>query len=317
MTIERARMEVHEKPWGVVDAQPWTKQSGRIGELWFERAARNAPRPALQLKLLLTNQPLSIQVHPDDEQAQAAGFAHGKTEAWYVLKAEANATVGLGLRQKCSLREVRSAVQDGTIGSLVYWKNVRTGDVVNVPAGTIHAIGAGLVIAEIQQRSDITFRLFDHGRNRELHVESALAVAILGPSTSRARSGEISEQRQLLSGTAHFSFERIVLAPGSKWSLETECETWLLLAEGTAEIGANALVTGDGLFADADQAEVEAGAQGAMILVAYAKSSVLPYLLQRRQQSRPISRAERGLSSLTPKPGGYRVSASAIRQVVQ
>lgn len=317
MTIERARMEAHEKPWGVVGGQPWTKVGGRIGELWFERSDRQAPRSALQLKLLLTSQPLSIQVHPDDEQAQAAGFAHGKTEAWYVLKADADAKVGLGLRQKCSVREVRSALQDGTIGNLVDWRKVREGDVLNVPAGTIHAIGAGLVIAEIQQRSDVTFRLFDHGRNRELQIESALAVASPGPCTSRARSGWISDQRQLLSGTPFFCFEKIVLAPDSRWNLETGCETWLLLLAGKAEVGAMALVKGDGLFVEADQAEAQAGGDGATFLVAYAASSVLPYLLQRMQRSRPISRAEPGLSSLAAKSLGNGVNASAIRQVIQ
>ena len=108
------------------------------------------------------------------------------------------------------------------------------GDTIFVPAGTIHAIGAGLVIAEIQQRSDATFRLFDHGRGRELHIESAIAVADAGPAEFRVTPSRLTDARTLLVSNAHFTFEQIDLPPNSAWCLEAERETWLLVVSGSA-----------------------------------------------------------------------------------
>ena len=101
MTIEHASMQVVHKPWGSSDLRPWSElQAGGspIGELWFQRADPDAPLPALLLKLLFTNEPLSIQVHPDDAYAQSIGMAHGKTEAWYILSATPGAKVAVGLK---------------------------------------------------------------------------------------------------------------------------------------------------------------------------------------------------------------------------
>src|ERR1700739_1123559 len=107
-------------------------------------------------------------------------------------------------------------------------------DVIFVPTGTIHAIGPGLVVAEIQQRSDATFRLFDHGRQRELHIENAVAVADAGPAKSQVVPTRLPDTRTLLISNAHFTFERIDLAPRSEWCLEAQQETWLLVVEGSA-----------------------------------------------------------------------------------
>lgn len=287
MTIERARPEPHVKPWGVMDLLPWSRvdpENQMVGEISYARASRDLGS-ALQLKLLFTSQPLSIQVHPNDVQAEESGFERGKTEAWYVLKAAAGAKVALGLKRRCVLRELQAAAEDGSIVSLVDWVSVAEGDVVNVPAGTIHAIGSGLVIAEIQQRSDVTYRLFDHGRGRDTHIAEALAVSHAGPSTTRARSSRLSEQRQLLSSTPHFTFERITLSPDFLWSLDAQWETWLVVIDGGARAGMHDLAKGDGIFAEADHLEVQAGATGVTFLVAYASSSPSPYLLQRKERS--------------------------------
>lgn len=292
MTIERARIQPHVKPWGVLGAQPWTSSKEQIGELWFERADAGAAEPQLQLKLIFTSQPLSIQVHPDDEQAIEAGYPRGKTEAWYVIAAQSDAKVGVGLSRTCSIQDLRIASQSGAIEALVDWHRVAAGDVINVPAGTIHAIGAGLVIAEIQQRSDITYRLHDYGRDRPLQLELALGVCTPGPSKSRARSGRISDQRQLLSCTPFFCFERVVIAPRSRWQIETPCETWLVALEGTADFGDKMLRKGEALYIENDQAELDAGPEGTTLLVAYAHPSVLPYLLQRITQTRPGTRTQ-------------------------
>ncbi len=185
MAIEHACMRVVRKPWGSTDLRPWSEirhDGVAIGELWFQRADMNAPDPALLLKLLFTKEPLSIQVHPDDAFAQSIGLAHGKTEAWYILSATPGAKVAVGLKRRLAAPQLRTSIEDGSIADLVHWRRVLKDDVIFVPAGTIHAIGAGLVIAEIQQRSDATFRLFDYGRQRELHVDNAVAVANAGPA---------------------------------------------------------------------------------------------------------------------------------------
>src|SRR6266542_4510973 len=196
MVIERARAHALPKPWGIVDLRPWSDvrhDDGAIGEIWYERPARAAADPSLLLKLLFTNQPLSIQVHPDDAFAQAMGLPHGKTEAWYVLSAAPGAKVALGLSRRLTPQQLREAVDDGSISDLVRWQAVLPDDIISVPAGTIHAIGAGLVIAEIQQRSDATFRLFDHGRQRELHIEQAIVMADAGPADLRILSDRLTD----------------------------------------------------------------------------------------------------------------------------
>lgn len=284
MAIEHARAHALPKPWGVVDLRPFSsaRQDGHaIGEIWYERPGHAAAVPSLLLKLLFTSEPLSIQVHPDDAYAQSIGQQNGKTEAWYILSAAPQAKVALGLKRRLTPQQLRQAVDDGSIADLVVWRAVSPGDTIFVPAGTIHAIGAGLVIAEIQQRSDATFRLFDHGRGRELHIENAIAVANAGPAQFRATPKRLSDARTLLVSNVHFSFERIALAPGSAWCLEAEQETWLLVVDGGARAGSFDIAVGDAIFAQADRVEIRAGAAGAAILAAYAGAGPVPRLLRR------------------------------------
>jgi mannose-6-phosphate isomerase len=185
MAIEHARALAIPKPWGVDDLSPWSNTLAHdkaIGEIRYERSDNAAADPSLLLKLLFTSQALSIQVHPDDAFAHLMGLPNGKTEAWYVLSAAPEAKVALGLKRRLTPQQLREAVDDGSISDLIAWHPVSANDIISVAAGTIHAIGAGLVIAEIQQRSDVTFRLFDYGRQRELHVENAIAAAEPGRS---------------------------------------------------------------------------------------------------------------------------------------
>src|SRR3954462_3409970 len=185
LTIEHAMVRTKPKPWGSLDLRPWSLAStsdGPIGELWFERPGLAAPKTTLLLKMLFTTEPLSIQVHPDDTFARSIGLANGKTEAWYILSAAPGARVAIGLERSLSSTELRAAISDGSIGGLVQWRPVHSGDAIFVPAGTIHAIGAGIVLAEIQQHSDATFRLFDYGRQRELHPDNAVAAAKAAPA---------------------------------------------------------------------------------------------------------------------------------------
>jgi mannose-6-phosphate isomerase len=287
MAIELACTNVLRRPWGVLDLMPWNRAPSdglSAGEVWYERPGKPASAPSLLLKLLFTSQPLSIQVHPDDVHAQAMGLPNGKTEAWYVLSAAPGAKIALGLKQQVTTQQLRSAVHDGSIADLVVWRAVAVDDVISVPAGTIHAIGAGLVIAEVQQRSEATFRLFDYGRRRELHVERAIAVANTGRADIQLRPSRLTDERTLLVCNPHFVFERIELPPGSIWSLQAERETWLLALKGDARTGPSNIGKGDAIFAHSERVDVDAGKVGLTGLVAYAAHSPLPNFLQRRTQ---------------------------------
>jgi mannose-6-phosphate isomerase len=281
MTIEYAHAQAVPKPWGVVDARPWSNADdgvNTIGEIWYERSGSTAIPSSLLLKLLFTNQPLSIQVHPDDAYAQSIGLPNGKTEAWYVLSAAPEARIALGLKRRLTREQLRRAIDDGSISDLVAWQPAHPGDIISVAAGTIHAIGAGLVIAEIQQRSDTTFRLFDHGRGRELHTENALAVANAGPADFCTSKTQLTDTRMLLVSNPHFTFERIDLPPSSVWCLEAEPETWLLVVSVSARAGPFDLTIGDAVFARSDRVSIRAGKDGLAILAAYT-GSVVPHLL--------------------------------------
>jgi mannose-6-phosphate isomerase len=283
MAIEHASVQVVRKPWGVADLHPWSSIDGSgeaIGELWFQRADKNAPIPALLLKLLFTSEPLSIQVHPNDAFARSIGLPNGKTEAWYILSATPEARVAVGLKRHLSPQQLRASIKDGSIAGLAQWRPVRRGDVIFVPAGTIHAIGAGIMLAEIQQHSDATFRLFDYGRQRELHEESAVAVSDAGPAQTEAVARRLSDERWALIASPHFVLERINLPGNSTWALTADRETWMLVIEGLAKIGATNMTVGDVIFVEADHAIIEVGPDGISGLIAYPGPDPILSLLQ-------------------------------------
>jgi mannose-6-phosphate isomerase len=273
MTIERAAAHAVRKPWGRNDLAPWrpagSTDGERIGEIRYDRADPDAPRPALLLKLLFTDEPLSIQVHPDDAFARTIGLENGKTEAWYILAAQPHAGVGLGLTRKLSDARLRAAIADRTIVSLVQWRRVREEDVIFVPAGMIHTIGAGLVIAEIQQRSDATFRLFDHDRERGLHTDRAVAASDTSLKDKTPPAVARGGGRSILVTNSAFVLERFVLPPNAKVALDAPAETWLLLIDGDAQLGPVHAGRGDAIFAAADSAVLTAGASGLTALLAY------------------------------------------------
>lgn len=157
-----------ERVWGRRDLPPGfpTLPGLPVGEIWFDGAA-DAP---LLVKQLFTAEKLSVQVHPE-----------GKDEAWFVLAAEPEAVIGLGLKQEVSRDALRAAALNGSLPQLLHWRPVRAGDFYYSPAGTIHAIGAGLSLIEVQQNFDRTLRLYDYGRPRPLQLDEALAIALREP----------------------------------------------------------------------------------------------------------------------------------------
>jgi mannose-6-phosphate isomerase len=285
VTIEHACAQVVHKPWGSNDLRPWSEiqcDGGAIGELWYERADASAPMPSLLLKLLFTNEALSIQVHPDDAFAQSIGLPHGKTEAWYILSAEPGAKVAVGLKRPVTAPQLRAAIEDGSILDLVQWQPVVQGEVVFVAAGTIHAIGPGLVIAEIQQRSDATFRLFDHGRTRELHVGNGVAAAHAGPAVRQAAPEPITADRTLLVTSPYFVMERLELAPKTHRELHAAQETWMLILDGHAQVGRLSTFVGKAVYLDAQAASIKAGHNGMKCLLAYQASEPMIDLIHPR-----------------------------------
>ena len=175
MSLEILPRHFVEKPWGQAALpREFGGRSEKVGEIWFDR--EDAPLPLL-IKWLFTSEKLSVQVHPNDRQARARGLASGKEECWIVTATQGDARLGIGLTEALSEAELRDASLSGEIEQVLDWKPVKPGDWYYIPSGTIHAIGAGVQLVEIQQNADITYRLYDYGRPRELHLEDGVAVA--------------------------------------------------------------------------------------------------------------------------------------------
>ena len=226
-----------EKPWGRTQLPAmFDAPAGRTtGEVWFT----NGAELPLLAKYIFTSERLSIQVHPDDEQARARGLAQGKTECWYIIGADPDATLGLGLTREVSAEELRQSALDGSIEELINWRPVRAGDFFFVPAGTVHAIGAGISLIEFQQNADITYRLYDYGRPRELHLDDAVAVAKPEPyAHNLAKHVSLDDEQTLVNGP-HFVLMhtyRDVLA---------DRQRWVIPLEGSVRSGSDVASAGD------------------------------------------------------------------------
>jgi mannose-6-phosphate isomerase len=210
MTATRLVARRIEKVWGRRDLPdvfgPVSPEGDPVGEVWFEDP--RGGRPDLLVKYLFTSEPLSIQVHPDDAKADKLGLPSGKDEAWLVLKADAGATIGIGLRETIGRDALRKAAAEGTIGELVDWHPVSAGDSFYSPAGTVHSIGPGLSLIEVQQNVDITFRLYDHGRDRDIQLEEGVAASSPGPYKQPLVPYLLTPGREILADGPAFVLER-------------------------------------------------------------------------------------------------------------
>jgi mannose-6-phosphate isomerase len=200
--------EFDPRPWGTTDLAPIYPNhrfKEKIGESWLtgdkcrvanghlrgkslaelssqfskELVGEAAPDPGrfpLLLKFLFPHEKLSVQVHPDDEAARRAGQPCGKTECWYVAHAKPGAQIGLGLKPGVTRAQLEQAIQQQRAEELLNWINVFPGEMIYVAGGTVHTLGPGSIIAETQQQSDTTYRLYDYGRPRELHLKEGLAA---------------------------------------------------------------------------------------------------------------------------------------------
>lgn len=229
-----------EKPWGR-DAlpAPFAAPAGqRIGEVWFE-----PPRDFAQLlvKYIFTSEALSVQVHPSE--AELPG--HGKEECWLVVSADPGARLGLGFGKPLGAEAMRQAALDGSIEHLLEWYPVAPGDFFHVPAGTVHAIGAGVGLIEIQQNSDVTYRLYDYGRPRELHLDAGIAVARGEAHPSELRRQVPESGSETLVEGSHFRLDRLDGPPGAEVLARYGSNQVLVIpVAGTARIDGEAIVPG-------------------------------------------------------------------------
>ena len=212
-----------DKPWGRHKLWPGfadpAADGDPVGEVWFQSPGDSTPD--LLIKYLFTSEKLSVQVHPNDEQAHAAGLPRGKDECWVILAAEPDSTIALGTKYPVDRETLRAAALDGSIEDLLDWKPVNAGDFLYSGSGTIHAIGAGITLVEVQQNVDLTYRLYDYGSARELHLEAGVAVSNPVPFEPLPAPGKLSADRTILTEGPKFVLERwpgghraVTLPPG-------------------------------------------------------------------------------------------------------
>ena len=234
-----------EKPWGRTELPPIfdAPRDQRIGEVWFT-GGDDLP---LLAKYIFTSERLSIQVHPNEEQAHTRGLAHGKNECWYILEAEPDSTIGLGLTRDVTAGELRASALDGSIEGLIDWKPVARGDFLYVPAGTVHAIGAGISLLEFQQNVDVTYRLYDYGRPRELHLDDAVSVSRRGAYPENLRQHVTTDAERVLLEGPPFS---LVLC---REDTLTDRRRWVLPLEGTISSNGDVATAGECLLVEAGE----------------------------------------------------------------
>jgi mannose-6-phosphate isomerase len=224
-----------DKPWGRMTLWPGFENPAPgddpVGEIWFE--APRGQTPELMVKYLFTSERLSIQVHPNDEQARERGFPRGKDEAWVILAAEPDSTIALGLRHPVTHEALRAAALDGSIEALMDWRPAKAGDMIYSPAQTVHAIGAGITLIEVQQNVDCTYRLYDYGRPRDLHLEDGIAVSDPVPFVEPPRSAW------------KFEVERVSISGTRRLSLAEDTPGWLIPVAGEGQVDGASFKAGE------------------------------------------------------------------------
>jgi mannose-6-phosphate isomerase len=249
------------RPWGTRDLSPIYPNrqfEEKIGEAWltgddckvangpligqtlaqvsekYQRelvgdAARDARRFPLLLKFLFPHEKLSVQVHPDDEQARRVGQPWGKTECWYVAHAKPGSKIALGLKPGVTVAQLEQSIQEKRAEDMLNWVNVFTGDMIYVAGGTVHTLGPGSVIVETQQQSDTTYRLYDYGRPRELHLKEGLAAVKLNTASGKvvrpapAQMPGSNNRRAPLVAAPYFVVDMFELKDAQELSTDDDC----------------------------------------------------------------------------------------------
>jgi len=271
MTLRPIRLlpSFREKIWGSAALEPWFRDPPeKIGEVWLTaddnlaedgrtlaallgecgpalagaRACQSFP---ILIKFLFTTGRLSIQVHPDDELGRSWENSPGKTEMWRVLRAEPDSTIALGFVREIARERLREAALSGEIERLVRWFPARAGDVFFTPARVVHAIGAGIALCEIQQNSDVTYRLYDYGRPRELHLDKGVAVSDLGPHPGTSAPQDLGGGRKLLARCPYFVTEELEWSGAAAYEPQPGRLDILVFLEGAGALDGRPFQAGD------------------------------------------------------------------------
>jgi mannose-6-phosphate isomerase len=258
--------------WGYRDLRPWydhVATDDPIGEVWLTGdeclvatgphagkklshlfhefhesllgAGAQSPDSPLLIKVLFAHEKLSVQVHPDDKMAQKYGDPRGKTECWYALAAEPEARVALGLRPGVTLDQIKAGIHDGTLEESLNVLTVAAGDLIFVDAGTVHAIWPGSILLETQQNCDLTYRMYDYGRPRELHIDKSLEATRLVTRAGKIPPTVLSD-RTVLIDVEYFRVERLpVTGSRSSETMPAQGEpahglSYLFAAAGTGRV---------------------------------------------------------------------------------
>jgi len=228
------------RPWGTLDLSPIYPNhrfEQKIGEAWltgddckiangplrgktlaqlseeYQRdlvgeAARDSHRFPLLLKFLFPREKLSVQVHPDDAQALRVGQPWGKTECWYVAHAKPGSQIALGLKPGVTIAQLEESIHQNRAEAVLNWINVYAGDMIYVAGGTVHTLGPGSIIVETQQQSDTTYRLYDYGRPRELHLKDGMAAV-----KEKVNSGKVVRPAPIETASGKTRFSPMITAP--------------------------------------------------------------------------------------------------------
>jgi mannose-6-phosphate isomerase len=261
-----------DRVWGTRDLRPWydrVTEGNPIGEVWLTGdeclvgtgphagqtlgglfggasetllgAGAPSPQSPLLIKVIFAREKLSVQVHPDDRLARKYGQPRGKSECWVALAAEPGAQVAVGLKPGVTLDKVREGIVAGTLEESLNMLPVAAGDAIFVDAGTVHAIWPGSILLETQQNCDLTYRMYDYGRGRELHIEKSLEATRLVTRAGKV-AAKVLADRTILLDEKYFRVERLTVA-GSRASTSLRGEgepdhglAYLFAASGTGRI---------------------------------------------------------------------------------
>lgn len=290
----------------VVANGPWAGRTVDqvIAEHWDEvmgrQLAHATPRTfPLLFKFIDANEWLSVQVHPDDDYAQKhEGVPFGKTEAWYIVHADPGAQIIYGWNKQLTREQVADAVRNDTIKDDLAFTVVRPGDVVPVPAGTVHALGSGIVIAEIQENSDVTYRLYDWGRvgldgqPRELHVEQSLDTSFYNKADARfLNTDEVEAQDGVRRMAACRYFVIDVMDVDGSRTLNLDGERFVILAALSGSVTVSA--PGGDVTLPAGMSALLPAALGATTLSAPAGTRLLALAVPRADEIAAVSDPQR------------------------
>lgn len=227
------------------------------------------------IKLIDAQKPLSVQVHPDDKYAELHEHQRGKTEMWYILDAEPGAVIAYGFKQNMNCELLKAAATNGTLEQYLHFVPAHAGDVFYLPAGTVHGLGAGLTVLEVQENSNVTYRLYDYnridrnGQSRPLHIEQALAVAKLTPEPAPRPAGQATNGSLCM--CPYFNVNRHALTQNYQLKLTAANFTVLVCVAGKGEITDGSMTVayrrGDTLLLPYGTASCQLTGEGVMIEV--------------------------------------------------